>query len=472
MQNLPKQTDDMKNITILLFSFLIATTALAQNDGPKSIELTDDELELVKQNNNFAFNLFRKTRDMENHVISPLSITYALAMLNNGAEGITREEICQVLAGGMQEGHADVATMNAFCQKMLAESALLDEDTRMDIANNIYFNGDRKNISLKSAFKDAAATYYDATPSVLSFSDEATLGIMNQWASDHTNGLVNDLIKPDDLEDPYLVSLLLNAICFKGAWVNQFDEDSTKIESFDGEKRIAMMMRQTSRFLYTETDLYQSVIMPYGNGSYQMTLFLPQQGKTLDDMLAEMNGSNWNASKYMKYEVGLRMPRMETDTNQDLEEIMASLGMRNSFFEYNGHGFFDLCYIGDNEENSDQCWISMMRQKAHLKLDEKGTEAAAATVVEVTDKSKPQYVDLIANRPFLYIISEHSTGSIFFIGQYMGEIPANISKTVNEKNATKSPDIYDLQGRKVAAGHSSQLKKGIYIVSGKKVIIN
>lgn len=421
----------MRKLTLFLMalSFLMATAVFAQDGKSKKITLTDAEHALVEQNSDFAFNLFRKTRDTENHVISPLSITYALGMLNNGADGITQEEISQVLSGGHQTGYADVATMNAFCRKMLTESVSLDEDTRVAIANTIYFNGGRKDISLKSAFKNAAATYYDATPSVLSFSDEATLDVINQWAKDHTDGMIGDLLKPEDLQDPNLVSLLLNAICFKGAWGKPFDELNTQNVYFDDQRRTAMMMSQTNEFRYAENDLYQSVILPYGNGSYQMTLFLPRDGKTLDDVLTVMNGTNWNAAEYQNYEVWLNMPRIETDTNQDLNDIMKSLGMGNSF--ENGHGFTNFCHLGNDEENSDQCWISMMRQKAHLKLDEKGTEAAAATVVSVVDKAMQRYVEFIADKPFLYIISERSTGSIFFIGQYMGEPLENPRKDIN-----------------------------------------
>ena len=428
----------------------MVTASFAQDGEHGMISLTDAERALVAQNSDFAFNLFRKTRDTENHVISPLSITYALGMLNNGAEGITREEICQVLSGGRQTGYADVATMNAFCRKMLTESNLLDEDTRVAIANTIYFNGDRKDISLKMAFKDAAATYYDATPSILNFSDEATLGIINQWVADKTDGMITDLLKPGDMQDPNLVSFLLNAICFKGAWVNQFDERQTQNAYFDNMRRTAMMMSQENEFRYARTDLYQSVVLPYGNGSYEMTLFLPNYGKTLDDLLDAMNGMNWNAAKYQDYMVRLSMPRIETDTDQDLNEIMASLGMPNAFLENNSHGFWDFCYFGDNEDDSDQCFISLMRQKAHLKLDEKGTEAAAATVIGMCDNAVPsQYAEFIADRPFLYIISERSTGSIFFIGQYMGEPLENprhdISLTDEERQLVKGNNDFAIR---------------------------
>lgn len=443
MQQITKLTADMKKIALMVLSILMATMAFAQGDEPKTITLTDAERQLVEQNSDFAFNLFRKTRDSESHVISPLSITYALGMLNNGAEGITREEICRVLSGGRETDFADVATMNAFCRKMLTESALLDEETRMAIANTLYFNGDRKDINLKTAFKDAAATYYDATPSVLSFSDEATLGTINQWVSDKTDGMISDLLKPEDLQDPNLVSLLLNAIFFKGGWMKPFDERFTIKTYFDQKKRTAMMMTQREAFLYAVTDLYQSVVLPYGNGAYQMTLFLPEYGKTLDDVVAAMNGTNWNSADYTYYEMTLSIPRIETETERNLEDIMASLGMENAFDKH-GHGFMDFCYFGDHEDDSDQCWISLMRQKAHLKLDEKGTEAAAATVIGMYDGGIGfnKYTEFIADRPFLYVISERSTGSIFFIGQYMGEPLENprhdISLTFEEQQLVES----------------------------------
>ena len=454
----------MKKFTVMAISLLMAATTLAQDYEPKTITLTDAERRLVEQNGDFAFNLFRKTRTTDNHVISPLSITYALGMLNNGADGITRKEICRVLSGGQETGYADVETMNSFCRKMLTESNLLDKETRMAIANNIYFNGDRKELSLKTAFKNAAAAYYDAVPSVLSFSDESTLGIINQWVSNQTDGMISDLLKPEDMRDPNLVSFLLNAICFKGAWTNQFDERDTQYSYFDGTKRTAMMMWQLGAFKIAMTDLYESVILPYGNGSYQMTIFLPRHGKTLDDVVAAMNGTNWNAAEYSNYRVGLHLPRIETDTTQDLTEIMSALGMENAF---NGHGFMDFCCLGNNEDTSDQCFISMMRQKAHLKLDEKGTEAAAATVIGMTGSSFYQYNEFKANRPFLYIISERSTGSIFFIGQYMGEplknVRHDISLTDQERQLVEKNNDFAFRLFSKARGDESSIMSPLSI---------
>ena len=464
-ESLIKTKPKMKKIILVILSVLMAVTAFAQDEGLFS--LTDAERKLVEQNSDFAFNLFRKTRDTENHVISPLSITYALGMLNNGAEGITREEICQVLSGGQQTDYADVATMNAFCRKMLTESPLLDKETRVAIANTIFFNGDRKDIALKSAFEEAAATYYDAKPSVLSFSDEASLGIINQWASDQTDGMIRDLLKPEDMQDPNLVSFLLNAICFKGAWATPFEERTEK-NYFDEQKRTATYMYQGDDFLYAKTDLYTSVILPYGNGSYQMTIFLPQYRKTIDDLLAAMNGKNWNKADYKHYKVYLSIPLIDTDTNLDLEETMASLGMKNAFLTYDGHGFMDFCHFGDNEDDSDPCWISLMRQKAHLKLDQKGTEAAAATVIGMADKGMPHEMQtFVADRPFLYIISDRFTGSIFFMGQYMGEPIENarhdISLTEEEQQLVASNNDFAFRLFNEARGEESSIMSPLSI---------
>ena len=458
----------MKQLVLIVFSVLIVTTALAQGSEPKTITLTDAERKLVEQNSDFAFNLFRKTRNIESQVISPLSITYALGMLNNGAEGITREEICQLLSGGQQTDYADVVTMNAFCRKLLTETAMLDENTRVAIANTIFFNGDRKDISLKSAFKDVAATYYDAKPSVLSFSDEASLGIINQWATDQTDGMIRDLLKPEDLEDPNLVSFLLNAICFKGAWTNPFEEKHTELGYFDERRCTATYMHLNSDIQYAENDLYYSVILPYGNGSYQMTVFLPKYGKTVDDLLAAMNGKNWNTADYKKYKMYVSLPRIETDTNLDMEEIMTSLGMKNAFLKDDGHGFMDFCYFGDDEANSDQCWISLMRQKAHLKLDEKGTEAAAATVIGMADKGGSSELQFfIADRPFLYIISDCFTGSIFFMGQYMGEPIENlrhdISLSNDEQQLVESSNDFAFRLFSKARGENSSIMSPLSI---------
>ena len=151
-------------------------------DAPKEIELAEGEQELINSNNDFAFNLFRKARGDKSKILSPLSITFALGMLNNGADGQTLQEINQTL--GFGEAGADA--INAFCQKMLKESNTLDEKTKALIANTIFVN-EGCGYRLQEGFVDKVNTYYDAQPQNRDFADGETVDVINQWANDHNN---------------------------------------------------------------------------------------------------------------------------------------------------------------------------------------------------------------------------------------------------------------------------------------------
>ena len=418
-------------------------------DAPKEIELTDGEKQLIASNNDFAFNLFRKARGEESSVLSPLSITYALGMLNNGAAGQTQEEINQTL--GFGDAGADA--INAFCQKMLKEAETLDEKTKSLIANTIFVN-EGLGYVLQDGFVQKANDYYNAQPQNRDFGDGETMGVVNQWASDHTEGMISTVLNEQTF-DTFAVSYLLNALYFKGVWSDPFDATKTKDESFNGGPAVPMMYKPYTEFNYTENDLYQAVNIPYGNGAYRMSIFLPREGKTIGDVLDALNGSNWQVKRSM-YEVDLKLPRFETDTNQNLVEIMSALGMPTAFIPDDAE-FPYFCNV--------PIYISKMFQVAKIKLDEQGTEAAAVTVIENGATSSTPTAKFYANRPFLYVISEQSTGTIFFIGQYMGKITTGIASS-RIQQPTEEGIIYNLSGQRVNPSY-----KGIVIQNGKKKVV-
>ena len=378
----------------------------------KNISLTRGEEELVMSNNDFAFNLFRQA-DIGNKsaILSPISITYALGMLNNGAAGETQAQINKVL--GFGETGAD--GINAFCRKMLTEAPNLDKLTKVMIANTIYMN---KGYELKSDFITKAKTFYDAEPETRDFADGQTRDVINKWGNDHTEGMIPEVLKEGEF-DPSAVSYLLNAIYFKGAWAEKFDKDNTKDETFKGysaETQVPMM-HQEHEFNYTETDDCQALCLPYGNGAYRMTILLPKVGKTINDVLKNLTAESWERYQFMdRAYVDLKLPRFESTTDVGLNDIMSALGMPRAFDPYLAE-FPNFCNV--------PTFIGMMKQVAKIKLNEEGTEAAAVTVigeyVSAIEPSEPQHVQFFANRPFLYVISEQSTGAIFFIGQYMGD---------------------------------------------------
>ena len=383
-----------------------------ENNDRIDISLTRTEQELVKGNNDFAFNLFRKVTSQKSEIVSPISITYALGMLNNGASGETQAEINKVLGFG----NTGADGINDFCRKMLTEAPCLDKLTKVMIANTIYMN---KGYQLKSDFVTKAKTYFDAEPETRDFFDGQTRDVINKWGNDHTEGMIPEVLKEDEF-DPSAVSYLLNAIYFKGVWAEKFDKANTQDETFKtdaGEKKVVPMMHQEHEFNYTEDETCQALCLPYGNNAYRMTILLPKEGKTVNDVAQKLTAETWQR-KFIWMDnaiVDVKLPRFESQSEIDLTGIMSALGMPKAFTP--AADFSNFCNV--------PTYIGLMKQVAKIKLSEEGTEAAAVTVIGMknttANPSEPQRVDFHANRPFLYVISEQSTGAIFFVGKYVGD---------------------------------------------------
>ncbi len=421
----------MKLTTFLTLATIVAMTACQQNIAQpmpieempkeqqqqqqqeeaaekKQIDLSQTELQMVSSNNNFAFNLFRTAQEDKSQILSPLSITYALSLLNNGAMGETQQEINQTL--GFFE--TDIDSINVFCKKMLEESPTLDKGTKVLIGNTIYTN---KGYTLKSDFVKKAKEYFDATPESRDFHDGKTLNVINRWASDHTNKMIEQVLDEQTF-NPDAVSYLLNAIYFKGSWAKKFDKKQTKEETFNGSGK-AMMMSQEEKLYYADNEYFSSVELPYGNGSFRMTVMLPHEDKTIDDVLDYLSSKTWrdNGNWMRKCLVDLKLPRFETKTDMELNKIMQKLGITKAFT--NAAEFDRFCDISTK--------IDLIKQVARIKLDEEGTEAAAVTVIGSKVASaaprEPERVVFHADRTFLYVISEQSSEAIFFIGKYTGQ---------------------------------------------------
>ena len=381
------------------------------------ISLTRAEQELVTGNNDFAFNLFRLAgprkiwvEDPEKGIIlSPISITYALGMLNNGAAGETLQQINKVL------GFNNADEVNAFCKKMLTEAPHLDKLTKVQIANNIYVN---KDYTLNPVFVEKANDFYNAQPETCDFADSKTVNIINQWASDHTEQMIEKVLSETEF-NPYAASYLLNAIYFKGVWAEKFKKEETKEEEFKYAGEVSMMHLE-HEFLYADKGDYEALQLPYGNGAYSMTILLPKEGKSTFDIAQSLTSESWKNMWLSGVPSGgaivdVKLPRFEKKTDVGLNLFMSRFGMPNAFDSQKAE-FPDFCNV--------PTFIGLMKQVAHIKVSEEGTEAAAVTVIgmEYTayNPSQPIHVDFHADHPFIYIISEQSTGTIFFIGHYTG----------------------------------------------------
>ena len=354
---------------------------LNENNPCVPISLSDEEQTLATPVNDLGFNMFRKVGANENILLSPLGMTYALGLINNGAGGETRKQINKVL--GCDDKKA--ANINMFCRKMLTEAPKLDKLAKIDITNDFF---SPKSFPPKPTFTKVAKDSYDT--------------------------------KFNESESDQLTFTLVNTIDFKGIWTDKFRKANTQDEVFrgeDGKETTVPMMQQTSQFFYTENDLCQTLCLPYSNGAYQMIVLLPKEGKTIQEVAQSLTAASWEKmyDQMRSVRVEVKLPRFESESEVNLTRMMTSL-MPNAFSmkKADFSNLFDLA----------SC-IKMIMQKGHIKVDETGTEATVATLLQGRivglDLAPPEAIPFYATHPFLYFIREWSTGAIFFIGQYMGK---------------------------------------------------
>ena len=394
---------------------------------PQPIQLTEAQRVFANDNNQFTLNFLKTVNEVDNtgksFIYSPLSITYVLGMVNDAATGQTEKELEQTL--GFHEG--GIKAVNEYCKKLIDGLPKVDENVKLNIANAIFLN---KDYTLKPQFEQDMSDYYDAKAEALDFSSSQTLSRINGWCNEKTNGMIPTIL--NDV-NPNMVSYLLNAIYFKADWRSKFDKNNTKEEAFTTENGTITLplMHQNVLISYLKTDTYSAVILPYGSGLWNMTVLLPEEGKTTDDVIKELaesstvNNPGWcetGGNYFQGYEVDLKLPRFETDSDTDklgikdgLVGLMKSMGINLAFDSY-------LAEI-PNMCNA-PVYIAMMRQKAKIKVNEEGSEAAAVTVAGMLENSAGpmEYpkATFHANRPFVYVIREASSGVILFVGKYTG----------------------------------------------------
>ena len=391
----------------------------------KPVLLTAEQTVFANDNNGFTLNFFQSLNGkMKNRsiVCSPLSITYVLSMVNDGATGITEQELERTL--GFHKG--GIQAVNDYCKNLIDNLPHVDEKVQLNIANAIFVND---KYQLKKQFQQDMANYYDAKAEALDFSSPSTLDRINGWCDEKTRGMIPTIL---ERVEPLTVSYLLNAIYFKAEWASMFEKNETREETFttpDGETRVPLM-HQNVYMNYLRNDQYAAVSIPYGNGQWMMTVMLPEDGKTTDDVISSLAASGWSTDflknplrEARRYAVDLKLPRFETAFDTDdaggLIELLKGMGIRRAF-DGNSAEISNMCENGN-------LYISMMKQKAKIKVNEEGSEAAAVTIAAVNftsavaDTQEPPKATFHANHPFVYVIHEQSSGVILFVGKFMGK---------------------------------------------------
>ena len=389
-----------------------------------SIQLTGEQLAFVDYNTDFSFRLFRTISNMpagqKSSIVSPISVTYVLGMLNDGAAGQTASEITSVL--GFGDGKAKA--VNEFCKTMIDEAPKTDPSVTLEIANTIISNK-KRDVQLEEEYSQDMRQYYSAELSSIDFSKSAeAVGNINAWCKDKTHGMIPEILKESEL-DPIALLVLMNAIYFKATWTEKFDSKDTRNETFttaSGQQQQLPMMHRKARIMSAQNDVYTTIELPYGSGTrWSMTVMLPNDGKTIDDIIQSLSSDSWRQVHRSSRTViaDIKIPRFTTKFETDLVKPLTAMGAPSMF----DGSVAEFPNISTNYK--DGLYVALMKQKAAIEVDEEGTKASAVTIAEMKDGTagpspEPERIDFHCDRPFVYVIQEYSSGVVFFVGTFRG----------------------------------------------------
>lgn len=411
----------MRKLALLLICVFILGTIMTACDST-SADIADDrsrdydreksELPLVESNTKFAFDIFKRLNeeDMEENIfISPLSISQALTMAYNGAEGSTREAMEQALAiTGL-----DRDAINSDFSSLSYQLEKLDKKIELYIGNSIWI---REGSEINESFIKVNKKAFNAEVRTLDFSDIKSVDIINDWIDSATKGRITDMLKPPI--NPDTLMYLINAIYFKGEWSKQFNSKMTYQDNFyalNGEIQTANMMRKPHDSVeFTDGGTYKAVRLPYGKGKTSMYIILPAEGTDINEFISNMTLDNWRDIKKSVSErddIILRIPRFKLEYGtRSLKDSLSLLGMGKAFSP-------DADFSGIRKDVT----ISDVLHRAVIEVNEEGSEAAAITAVDVAGTAAMvEPITFIANRPFIFIINDDVTDTILFMGKVVG----------------------------------------------------
>ncbi len=369
-------------------------------------------LELTAGYNDFGFSLYEHIaaeKAGENIFISPLSISLALAMARGGAAGGTADEMSEVLGLAGWTGEKIYSANGELMERLGTET----EGVTLDIANSLWC---RKGLDFDPAFLERTGGYFRAEARSLDFSSADAPGIINGWVSEHTAGMIDEIVRSID---PLTILFIINAVYFKGGWKHPFDSEETREEDFHtargGVERVDMM-HKSGRFFYKRGSCYQAVQLPYGDGRMSMYLFLPDSGVTFEELYDRLPDGDWmrwlGPDNFSRREGSIALPRFRAEFETGLQELLERLGMVKAFDRN------EADFSGMTSGGPERVWIDEILHKAVIEVTEKGTEAAAATSVVVVGASisVEEPFEMIFDRPFFFTIWDNATGTILFMG--------------------------------------------------------
>jgi serine protease inhibitor len=419
-----------KLILISLVLMAISCVALVSypNSGQNSVQISayatyamSDEKacsvapRLVSANTEFAFDLFKEllTEDTSKNVfISPLSVSIALAMLYNGAEGRTKDAMAKTL----NFGNMTLEEINQEYSTLIQSLENVDQAVNLLIGNSVWMKQEFAPL-VKPSFTHSVGTSYNSEVFTRDFSSPQTVNEINGWVDRQTEGKIKQIVNS---LSPELVMLLINAIYFKGTWTIQFDKSKTQKQDFflsDGGNVTVNMMSTSGNFTYYSDDTCQIARLPYGRDKVAMYIFLPREGVSLDSFVAGL--SQTVHDEYISRlqpldDLTVKMPKFQVEYGvKPLNNALSNLGMGIAFdpVQADFSGIASLASVN--------LYISYVNHKAVVEVNEEGTEAAAVTVIGIYAAVVMPKPSFVVNRPFYYEIRDDRSGSILFMGEML-----------------------------------------------------
>ena len=396
------------NFSLVLLLCIGLTQCTENPVSPILRELTLAEKQLVKSDNKFGFKLFeeiiKEERD-KNVFISPLSVSMALGMTYNGANGSTQEAMQTTL----ELSGLTIQEVNESYKSLIELLTELDPKVKFQIANSIWY---RQEFSFEEEFINLCKAYFNALVRGLDFNNPNAADTINEWVEENTNGRIEEIV--DKPIDSLIVMFLINAIYFKGTWTYEFDEDKTKDDWFylpDGSRKPCKMMEQRIQCDYFSNPDFQAIDLPYGDGDFSMTIFLPHPQKDIDSLIAEFTEENWDnwINSFSKDSGDIYIPKFTLEYGIKLNDVLKALGMEIAFDPYRAD--FTRMYKPGG------IWIDKVKHKTFVKVNEEGTEAAAVTSVEMIEGAAGSGFYMRVDRPFVFVIRENKSQTILFMGK-------------------------------------------------------
>ncbi|WP_077924186.1 serpin family protein [Spirosoma sp. 209] len=357
------------------------------------------------QTNRFAFDFAKRISQKEgaatNTFVSPLSLHMALGMILNGANGQTAQEIQKTLNLDAQT----LSEANATYQNLIENLPTVDPRVTLALANSVW---SRNTFPVEPSFQNLLKQSFRAEIQAEDFTSPATVGKINGWASQKTNGRIPKVI--DQISDQDVL-FLMNALYFKGDWKTEFKPDQTIDAPFtltSGGQRTVRMMRLNTTLRRAFKPTYTAFELPYGAGNYAMTVLLPSQNTSADALIQSLNGASWTSlqSELTSGTIDIGLPKFTLSYEIKLNDVLTAMGMPTAFTDR-----ADFTKINANGG----LLLSFVKQNTFVAVDEKGTEAAAVTTGGISVTSAP--LSYLCDRPFVFVIHEKTSGTVLFVGK-------------------------------------------------------